>query len=240
MIISSMRLLIIIAVTLPMILAGGLASAEVFMYTDAKGNILLTDTPRDDMKLASISNKRRIYKPSEFDKKKIQAIKKTKKFRVFTRYSKEIKAACKKYNLDPKLIRALIQVESNFNPKAKSKAGAVGLMQLMPSTAKQLGVKDRLNPADNIEGGVRYLRYLIERFDGNITYAIAAYNCGPLNVEKYGKIPPFKETRRYVKKIYSIYKGRKSMTLKEHGGTIVTRTKMADGSLVYKNNTKGR
>ncbi len=240
MILFMMKLFMVIALTLPMILAGGLASAEVFMYTDAKGNILLTDSPRDDMKLASISSKRRIYKPSEFDKKKLKSIKKSSKFRVFNRYSKEIKKACKKYNLDPKLIRALIQVESNFNPKAKSKAGAVGLMQLMPTTAKQLGVKDRLDPADNIEGGVRYLRYLIERFDGNITHAIASYNCGPLNVEKYGKVPPFKETQRYVKKIYSIYKGRKSMTLKEHGGKIISRTKMSDGSLVYKNNIKGR
>lgn len=231
-----MRLLIAIAVAIPMFFVGAVASAEVYMYTDAKGNILLTDTPRKKLKLASISRERRIIKPSEFRPAKKDPSKKQGGIKVYTRYNSTIKRVCKKYNLDPKLVSAVIQVESQFDPNARSKAGAVGLMQLMPSTAKQLGVKDRLDPVDNIEGGVRYLRYLIERFDGNITHAIAAYNCGPLNVEKYGKVPPFKETKRYVKKIYSIYKGSKAIALKDHGGAIITRTKLADGTLVYKNN----
>ena len=106
-------------------------------------------------------------------------------------------------------------------------------MQLMPSTAKQLGVKDVSDPSQNIEGGTKYLRYLVERFDGDVTLALAAYNSGPLNVEKYGKVPPFKETKRYINKIYSIYKGKKKINLSSSGGKSIRRITLDDGSVVY-------
>lgn len=116
-------------------------------------------------------------------------------------YQAEITAAAKKYNLPEKLITSVIKQESNFNASATSAAGASGLMQLMPATARYLGVSDRFDPAQNIMGGAKYLRQMLDQFDNNVETALAAYNAGPGNVKKYGGIPPFQETQNYVKKI---------------------------------------
>lgn len=109
--------------------------------------------------------------------------------------------ASRAYGIDAALIRAIIMVESSNNPKAVSYRGAQGLMQLMPRTAKWLGVKDSFNPAHNIDGGVRYIRSLLDRFGGDVILALAAYNAGSRHVRNYGGVPPFKATKIYIKKV---------------------------------------
>jgi soluble lytic murein transglycosylase-like protein len=106
-----------------------------------------------------------------------------------------------KYGLQPNLLKSVAKIESNYNAQAISEAGAQGVMQLMPRTAAGLGVKNTLNAVENIEGGAKYLRQLLDRFDNNIHLALAAYNAGPGAVSKYGGIPPYKETQNYVKKV---------------------------------------
>lgn len=116
-------------------------------------------------------------------------------------FGKLIEAAALKYAVDPALVRAVIHAESGFNPKARSRKGAVGLMQLMPATARALGVLDSVAPAQNIHGGVQYLADLLARFKGDISLAAAAYNAGPQAVEKYAGIPPYAETMLYVQRV---------------------------------------
>ncbi|MGV3466743.1 MAG: lytic transglycosylase domain-containing protein [Heyndrickxia sp.] len=114
-----------------------------------------------------------------------------------------IKNAASKYDLPEQLIKSVIQQESSFNPEAVSSSGASGLMQLMPATAKSLGVTNVFDPTENIDAGSKYLRNMLDRFGGDIELALAAYNAGPSNVERYNGVPPFKETQNYVKRITS-------------------------------------
>jgi len=116
-----------------------------------------------------------------------------------------ISKAAKRYDVEPALIKAIIMAESGYNAKAVSKRGAIGLMQLMPDTARALGVRDAFNPEYNIDGGVRYFKQLADKFDGNIELALAAYNAGMGTVRKYKGVPPFKATQRYVKKVFKYY-----------------------------------
>jgi hypothetical protein len=116
-------------------------------------------------------------------------------------FEDHIMQAARTYEVDPALIRAIIMAESNYNPRAVSHRGAQGLMQLMPTTAKWLGVEDTFDPALNIDAGVRYFKKLLDRFDGNVKLALAAYNAGSRYVRKYRGVPPFKATRIYIKKV---------------------------------------
>lgn len=126
-------------------------------------------------------------------------------------YVELINTVCGRHGVDPALVHAIVKVESDFNPYALSRKGAMGLMQLMPQTAVNMNVGNSFNPHDNIDGGVKYLRYLIDRYEGNLSLALAAYNSGETAVKRWGTIPPYRETQTYVQKIMKIY-GRNEIT----------------------------
>ena len=125
--------------------------------------------------------------------------------RLLPRLESVIQPAAAKYGLDPNLVAAVIWAESSGDPNAVSKKGAQGLMQLMPATARELGVGNILDPGQNVEGGSHYLRQMLDEHDGDLSLALAAYNAGPDAVRKYGGVPPYRETRDYVGRVMRVY-----------------------------------
>ena len=120
-------------------------------------------------------------------------------------FDPHIRFACRQYGLDYDLVKAVISAESAFDPAAISPKGAMGLMQLMPGTSRDLGVVNPFDPTQNIDGGVRYLRFLMDRFNNNVVLALAAYNAGPEAVQKHNGVPPYEETRNYVQRVLNFY-----------------------------------
>ena len=142
----------------------------------------------------------------------------------------------RKHNVDPRLVKAVIAAESGWNPLAISPKGAVGIMQLMPKTATDMGVGNRYNPEENIEGGIKYLKHLLERFKGNLTMALAAYNAGPARVEKVRGVPSIPETVNYVRKVMNTYSGGPETIWSPPGDSPRIRmVTLEDGSVLFTN-----
>jgi soluble lytic murein transglycosylase-like protein len=175
----------------------GSAAAEIYTFIDAKGTVHFSNAPND---------------PRFNDKNQVTYLRKYRKQADIREYDYFIRESAEKYELDPHLVKAVVDAESNFDSYAVSHRGARGLMQLMPATAGDLEVKNSFNARQNIDGGCRYLRRMLDMFEGNVHLALAAYNAGPSNVKKYNSIPPFVETKKYVRSVlhkYNTYKTNK-------------------------------
>lgn len=176
------------------------SQAGVYKHVDKQGRVSYTDTPPHDgyVRLNKSWKGWTLSRPDSGGG--YGNYKRNKK-----RYSVYVDAAATRYNVDEPLVHAIIHAESYYNPVAVSSAGAVGLMQLMPATAKRFGVNDRQNPEQNINGGVRYFSELMALFKGDLSLSLAAYNAGENAVKRYGRIPPYPETQNYVRKVLKLY-----------------------------------
>lgn len=191
----------------------GRAEAQIYSWQDANGILTVSDRPKGDSggpRAVTV----RVGAPLSA--------------RVNASFEPLIQQHASQQGIRADLVRAVIQVESAFNPRAVSPKGAMGLMQLMPATAAQFGVRDPFNPAENIRAGVTYLRQLLDRYNDNEQLALAAYNAGPGAVDKYGQtVPPYKETRNYVTKITGLRTGKAGP-----GARIYRVTEIVDGRTV--------
>jgi hypothetical protein len=184
------------------------AYADIYKYLDEHGVLCYTDVPFGK-KAARIHKDKEKDSTTPVQAKIVKASYRTgsSSDRYASNYHSIVHEKASTYNVDPSLIKAVIKTESNWNSRARSNKGAMGLMQLMPGTANDLNVHNPFDPEENIEGGTKYLKYLLEHFNGDLTLALAAYNAGPKTVEKFGYVPPITETRQYVKKVLSLYNG---------------------------------
>jgi len=182
-------------------------AAELYSYVDADGVINITNVPTDARyKRVRTNEVAGLYRPRPAGA--AQAVPPGGKREA---YQAHVKGAAEKYKLPEALILAVMAVESNFNPHALSDKGAMGLMQLMPATAKDLYVADAWDPAQNIEGGARYLRLLANQYSGDLVKTLAAYNAGPDAVRRAGEaVPDYPETREYVRKVVALYQAFKT------------------------------
>ena len=173
--------------------------ADIYMYIDADGVMHFTNAPTES------DRDYRVY------------IRERSRYRSSNSYAPDkydelISVASKQYGVDHRLVKAIIKAESDFNPKAVSKKGAMGLMQIMPQNFQSLDIEDPFDPRENIMGGTRYFKYLYDRFDGQLALSLAAYNAGPTAVDNYNKtIPPYRETEQYVQRVLTYYRNYKNL-----------------------------
>ena len=211
------------------LLSGGLAqAAELYQYVDETGALHFTNVPTDpQFRMIVPPAKDPVVSRSDKGKKKYTP----------ADFEGLVADRSQRHGMDPKLVSAVIQVESEFNPKAVSKKGARGLMQLMPETARDLGVTDPFDPAQNIDGGVRYLRYLLDYFAWDLDLALAAYNAGMNRVLRHMEVPPIVETRNYVRKVKATYNRDLSQTasLRLPERRTVQKVVLTDGDVVFTN-----
>jgi soluble lytic murein transglycosylase-like protein len=193
---AMVRLLMALGAMICSVAMVGTAAADIYKYEDDNGVLHFTDAPADTR-----------FKIFWRDIKRDKQLRTTFRLGGFNGNPKEfdplIESYAREYGVDTSLVKAVIHAESGYNPAAVSNKGAMGLMQLMPKTAQDLKVDNCFNPSQNIRGGVKYLRFLLDTFKGDVQLAVAAYNAGLSRVAKYGGIPPFEETRNYVAKVLS-------------------------------------
>ena len=179
----------------------------MYTYTSSTGDILLTDKKQDSKAFRTVNITKfpdsNIHTYSNWGNSIASAAKGFEKNKSI--YDSHIVRAASKFNIDPGLIKAVMHTESGFNINARSPVGAQGLMQLMPATARRFNVSNAYDPTQNIDGGARYLSWLLKRFNGDVRLALAGYNAGEGNVDKYKGIPPFRETQDYVRRVTQRY-----------------------------------
>jgi len=216
---AQLRLLLLAAACLAL---AAPASAQIYSWRDDAGNLVLSNRARSDGPSRAIPS----YPVPHAENVRATRFAAADRGRL---YDEMIAEHARASGVRIDLVKAVVQVESAFNPYAKSSKGAMGLMQLMPATAQQFGVRDPFNPAENVRAGVAYLRQLLDRYQNNEELALAAYNAGPGAVDKHGQtVPPYRETRNYVAQINDI--ARTSTT--RHGSVIYKTTELVDGRLI--------
>lgn len=208
--------------------------ADIYKYVDENGVVCYTDAP--------FSKKANLVMREKTEATQSRPNTTRKDSQDSTNYHSLVHEKATKYKIDPLLVKAVIKTESNWNEWAVSRKGAMGLMQLMPATAREMNVRNPFNPEENIDGGVKYLRYLLERFNGDLTLALAAYNAGPTWVEKFGVIPPITETKQYVRKVLSLYNGNTAYPLtaldsEQDNPERIYKVVLKDGTVLFTNST---
>lgn len=197
-----------IAIILLTLLVSESVLADIYKFVDSDGRVYYTDEPRHSLYKRIIQTKIQSSYPrySKYNALNVHSYSGGNK----KKYLDLINEVAYRHQVDAKLVHAVIQTESAYNSNAVSSAGAVGLMQLMPDTARRFGVTNRNDPDQNVEGGTRYLRHLIDMFNPNLDLAVAAYNAGENAVIKYNNsIPPYPETQNYVKQVLALYNKQK-------------------------------